>query len=88
MKRLLTVGIAALAGALAGSAVRQLVLRKTTSSGGEIVIAARPIPIAAGVTAGLFLPRYRPLVAFVVAVNVAANTRTGGESATPDTAQG
>jgi hypothetical protein len=47
MKRLLTVGLAALAGALAGSAVRQL-----------------------------------------VAVNVAANTRTGGESATTDTTEG
>lgn len=88
MKRLLTVGIAALAGALAGSAVRQLVVQKTTSSGGEVVIAAAPIPIAAGVTAGLILPRYRTLVAFVVAINVAANTRTGGESATPGTAEG
>lgn len=80
MKRLFVAVVAALLGALAGSAARQLVIRKVTSDGGEIVIAASPVPIVAGSVAGLFLPKRGPLVAFVVAANVAANTKTGTEA--------
>ncbi len=83
MKRLLGSGLAALLGALAGSAIRQLVVRKASGDGEkkEIVVAANPIPLVAGTVAGVVLPRYRTLVAFVVAANVAANTKTGIESA-------
>lgn len=82
MKRLLGSGLAALLGALAGSAIRQLAVRKASAGGEgkEIVIAANPIPLVAGTVAGFVVPRYRPFVAFVVAVNVAANTKTGIES--------
>jgi len=84
MKRLFVAVVAALLGALAGSAARQLVIRKLTSDGGEIVIAAGPVPIVAGTVAGLILPNRGPLVAFVVAANVAANTKTGIESTGSD----
>ncbi len=81
MKRLLTSGVAALLGALAGSAIRQLVIQKTSSEKREIVIAAGPVPLVAGTVAGAILPKRGPLVAFIVAANVAANTKTGSEAA-------
>ena len=82
MKRLLGVGVAALLGALAGSAIRQLVVKKVAAEGEgkEIVIAANPIPLLAGTVAGILLPRRGKFVAFMVAANVAANTKTGIES--------
>ncbi len=80
MKRLLIAGIAALLGALAGSAIRQLVIQKATSDKKELVIAANPIPIVAGTITGALLPKGGPFVAFIVATNVAANTKTGSEA--------
>lgn len=82
MRRLLGIGIAALLGALAGSAGRQLVVRKVAAEGEgkEIVVAANPIPLVAGTVAGLLIPKRGKIVAFVVAANVAATTKTGIES--------
>lgn len=81
MKRLLGSAVAALLGALAGSAIRQLVVRRVADGEAkEIVIAANPVPLVAGTVAGFVLPRYRTFVAFVVAANVAANTKTGIEA--------
>lgn len=80
MKRLFTAAVAALLGALAGSAIRQLVIQKAASEKKELVIAANPIPIVAGTITGAILPKRGPFVAFIVAANVAANTKTGPEA--------
>lgn len=80
MKRLLIAGGAALAGALAGSAIRQLVIQKTSSEKKELVIAANPIPVVAGAVTGVALPKRGPLAAFMVAGSVAAATKTGPEA--------
>lgn len=69
MKKLLSIALPALAGAVLGSVIRQKVTRKE----GELVIAAHPAPIVAGTVAGLISPKAKTLVALMVSVNVAAN---------------
>ena len=69
MKRLFTAAVAALLGALAGSAIRQLVIQKAASEKKELVIAANPIPIVAGTITGAILPKRGPFVAFIVAAH-------------------
>ncbi|MGI9647810.1 MAG: hypothetical protein ACR2OI_04760 [Acidimicrobiia bacterium] len=75
MKCLIKVVLVALAGSLVGSAVRQLVLskRRDREEGTELVIAASPVSIGAGVIAGLLVKGHRLAAAFLVAANVGAN---------------
>ena len=69
MKQILLIALSALVGAAAGSIVRQRVVKRQT----ELVIAAHPIPVAAGVIAGLLSPKAKPIAALVVGLNVASN---------------
>ena len=80
MKRILIAGVAAILGAFCGAMVRQVVIQKATSEKKELVIAANPIPIVAGTIAGTLIPKGGPIAAFLVAANVAANTKTGSEA--------
>lgn len=68
MKRFLWIIAMAVIGAAAGSAIRQKLDGKD-----DIVFAAGPGPIAAGVLAGLLSPRTKRFVALISAANVAAN---------------
>ena len=79
MKRAITVFVAAVLGSLAGSIVRQSVMRRREAEQAELVVAVHPAALLAGVAAGLLLPRFRSAAAFVVAANVGANMPTGTE---------
>ena len=68
MKKLLSIALPALLGALAGSLIRQKVKGRE-----ELVVAAHPVPVVAGTVAGLLSPKAKTLVAVMVSVNVAAN---------------
>ena len=68
MKKLLSIALPALLGAVAGSLIRQKL--KGTA---ELVVAAHPAPVVAGTVAGLLSPKAKTLVALMVSVNVAAN---------------
>ena len=68
MKKLLSIALPALLGAVAGSLIRQK-LKGTP----ELVVAAHPAPVVAGTVAGLVSPKAKTLVALMVSVNVAAN---------------
>lgn len=71
MKRFLTILLMAFLGAAAGSAIRQKV--DSSSEAGELVIAATPTAVAAGLVAGILSPRAKRLVALIVGVNVGVN---------------
>lgn len=72
MKQLLKiVGIAVVGGAL-GSAIRQLVDKEDKI----LVVASKPLPIAVGTAAGLLVPKGKPIVAFLVSLNLSANLRS------------
>ena len=95
MRRVITVIVAALIGAVAGSVVRQSVLRERETQPGELVLAAHPAALLAGTAAGLLLPRFRATAAFVVAANVGANmpmgaraTKTEGAAEPPEATEG
>lgn len=68
MKKLLSIALPALMGAVAGSLIRQKVKGST-----ELVVAAHPGPVVAGTVAGLLSPKAKTLVALMVSINVAAN---------------
>ena len=68
MKKLLSIALPALLGAVAGSLIRQKV-----KGSDELVVAAHPAPIVAGTVAGLLSPKAKTVVALMVSVNVAAN---------------
>lgn len=68
MKKLLSIALPALLGAVAGSVIRQKVKGRQ-----ELVVAAHPAPVVAGVVAGLLSPKAKTLVALMVSINVAAN---------------
>lgn len=68
MKKLLSIALPALLGAVAGSLIRQKV-----KGSEELVVAAHPAPIVAGAVAGLLTPKAKPLVALIVSLNVASN---------------
>lgn len=69
MKQLLVIAISALVGAVAGSVVRQRVVKGQT----ELVLAAHPYAVIAGVVAGVISPKVKPVAAAVVSLNVASN---------------
>ncbi|HEY5652655.1 MAG TPA: hypothetical protein VIW46_14510 [Acidimicrobiia bacterium] len=69
MKKLLSIALPALLGAVVGSVVRQKVKNKDA----ELVVAAHPVPIVAGTVAGLISPKGKSIVALMVGLNVAAN---------------
>jgi hypothetical protein len=69
MKKMLSIALPALIGAVVGSVIRQ----KLTNKGGELVVAAHPAPIVAGAVAGLISPKAKSIVALMVSLNVAAN---------------
>ncbi len=69
MKQILLTALSALVGAGAGSIVRQRVAKHQT----ELVFAAHPLPVVAGVIAGLLSPKAKPIAALVVGLNVASN---------------
>jgi hypothetical protein len=75
MKCLFKILLVALAGSLAGGAVRQLLESKRggRDESEELVIAASPVGIGAGVIAGLLVKNHRLIAAFLVAANVGAN---------------
>ena len=68
MKKLLSIALPALLGAVAGSLIRQKL-----QGSEELVVAAHPAPVAAGAVAGLLSPKAKTIVALMVSVNVAAN---------------
>ena len=68
MKKLLSVALPALLGAVAGS-----LLRQKLKGGEELVVAAHPAPVVAGTVAGLLSPKAKTLVAVIVSLNVASN---------------
>ncbi|MGI9608771.1 MAG: hypothetical protein ACR2NL_00610 [Acidimicrobiia bacterium] len=71
--RLIKILIAAVAGSLCGAALRQVVeaRKRTGDEKTDLVIAAPPVGIVAGVAAGLLFRG--PVLAFIVAANVGAN---------------
>jgi uncharacterized membrane protein YeaQ/YmgE (transglycosylase-associated protein family) len=75
MMRIFKILLAAVAGSLCGAAARQLVKSRRRDGGEttELVIAASPAAIGAGLVAGLLFKNHGPVVAFFVAVNVGAN---------------
>ncbi len=68
MKKLISIALPALLGAVAGSLIRQKL-----KGSEELVVAAHPAPVVAGAVAGLLSPKAKTLVALMVSVNVAAN---------------
>ena len=68
MKKLLSIALPALLGAVAGSLIRQKV-----KGSEELVVAAHPAPVVAGVVAGLLSPKAKTIVALMVSLNVASN---------------
>ena len=68
MKKLLSIALPALLGAVAGSLIRQKV-----KGSEELVVAAHPAPVVAGAVAGLLSPKAKTIVALMVSLNVAAN---------------
>jgi Na+/glutamate symporter len=68
MKKLISVALPALLGAVAGSLLRQKMKGRE-----ELVVAAHPAPVIAGTVAGLLSPKAKTIVALMVSVNVAAN---------------
>ncbi len=75
MKCLIKILLAALAGSAVGGAVRQLVESKRggRDESTELVIAASPVGIGAGVIAGLLVKGHPLIAAFLVAANIGAN---------------
>ena len=75
MKCLFKILLVSLAGSLAGAALRQLLESKRggRDESTELVIAASPVGIGAGVMAGLLMKNHRLIAAFLVAANVGAN---------------
>ena len=68
MKRLISLALPALVGAVAGSLLRQKL--KGTE---ELVVAAHPLAVVAGAAAGLLSPKAKTFVALIVSLNVASN---------------
>lgn len=68
MKKLLSIALPALLGAVAGSLIRQKV-----KGSEELVAAAHPAAVVAGAVAGLLSPKGKPMVALMVSLNVASN---------------
>lgn len=68
MKKLISVVLPALLGAVAGSLIRQKVKKSE-----ELVAAAHPVPLVAGTVAGLLSPKAKSVVALMVSLNVASN---------------
>ena len=68
MKKLLSIALPALLGAVAGS-----LLRQKLKGSEELVVAAHPAPVIAGTVAGLLTPKAKTVVALVVSLNVASN---------------
>lgn len=68
MKKLLSIALPALLGALGGS-----LLRQKLKGSEDLVIAAHPAPVLAGTVAGLLSPKAKTIVALMVSLNVAAN---------------
>lgn len=68
MKKLLSIALPALVGAVAGS-----LLRQKLKGSGDLVVAAHPAPVIAGTVAGLVSPKAKPIVALMVSLNVASN---------------
>jgi hypothetical protein len=75
MKCLIKILLAALTGSLVGGAARQLFESKRggRDESTELVIAASPVAIGAGVIAGLLIRSHRLIAAFLVAANIGAN---------------
>lgn len=79
MKPFFKIFLAAVAGSAFGAAARQLVKRRSGDAQGsnDLVIAASPAGIGAGLLAGLLFKRHgsvaTSVAAFVAAANVAAN---------------
>ncbi len=69
MKKLLSIALPALLGAVIGSVIRQ----KVNNKDAELVIAVHPVPLVAGTVAGLVSPKAKTTVALMVGLNVAAN---------------
>jgi Na+/glutamate symporter len=69
MKKLLSVALPALLGAVIGSVIRQ----KVKGTERELTIAAHPAPVVAGAVAGLLSPKAKTIVALTVSLNVASN---------------
>ncbi len=67
MKKLISIALPALLGAVAGSLIRQKM-----KGSEELVVAAHPAPVVAGAVAGLLSPKAKTLVSLMVSVNVAA----------------
>ncbi len=68
MKKLLSIVLPALVGAVAGS-----LLRQKLKGSEDLVVAAHPAPLVAGTVAGLLSPKAKPIVALMVSLNVASN---------------
>ena len=75
MKRLLWLLVVSLGGSIAGSAMRQLVQARVSpdAESEELVIAAHPVAVAAGVVGGLVFGGRGTIAAFLVSANVSAN---------------
>ena len=75
MKPFFKIFLAAVAGSACGAAARQLVKRRSGDAQGsnDLVIAASPAGIGAGLLAGLLFKSHGSVAAFVAAANVAAN---------------
>jgi hypothetical protein len=68
MKKLFSIALPALLGAVAGSVIRQKL-----KGNEELVVAAHPAPVVAGTLAGLLSPKAKTFVALIVSLNVASN---------------
>ncbi|MBT8213270.1 MAG: hypothetical protein KJN71_09000 [Acidimicrobiia bacterium] len=68
MKKLLSIALPALVGAVAGS-----LLRQKLKGSEDLVVAVHPAPVIAGTVAGLVSPKAKTIVALTVSLNVASN---------------
>ena len=82
MKCLMKILLAAVAGAAVGGTIRQQVesRHRGPDESTELVIAASPVGIGAGLIAGLLLKSHPLIAAFLVAANVGANVDSGAMS--------